>query len=108
MTAWTVARRRYREAPPDPSELRAQRLLARTADLLASSLDYEATLQEVARLPVPALADWCVIDLPGPHRVLEPVAIAHADPSRVELARDLRRRYPLTDDDAPVQIATAG
>ena len=108
MTAWTVARRRYREAPPDPSELRAQRLLARTADLLASSLDYEVTLQEVAKLPVPALADWCGIDIPGPHGKLEQVAIAHTDPERIELARELRRRYPVGDEDALVQIAHEG
>ena len=44
----------------------AQELLADTADLLASSLDYEATLRGVAELAVPRMADWCAIDLPGP------------------------------------------
>ncbi len=39
------------------------RYLAETGALLATSLDYETTLQNVARLAVPALADTCVVDL---------------------------------------------
>ena len=33
-------------------------LLAKASTLLDASLDYEATLQSVARLAVPLLADW--------------------------------------------------
>ena len=86
----------------------AQQLLADTADLLASSLDYEATLRDVARLAVPRLADWCAIDLPGPHGRLEPVAIAHADEDKVAVGRELRRRYPVDEHDALVQVARFG
>jgi PAS domain S-box-containing protein len=39
------------------------RFLAETGPQLAGSLDPQATLAIVARLVVPALADWCVIDL---------------------------------------------
>ncbi|WP_224246291.1 sensor histidine kinase [Hyalangium gracile] len=39
------------------------RFLADTGPQLAGSLDSRATLGIVARLVVPALADWCVIDL---------------------------------------------
>src|SRR3954451_16215265 len=104
---WWLARRRY-AVPEAPGEALAQRLRPRPADLLASSIDYEATLQEVARLPVPALADWCGIDLPGPHGTLEQVPIAHTDPARVESARDRRRRYPVGEEDAIVQITNEG
>ena len=31
--------------------------------MLASSLDYRETLSSVARLAVPTLADWCVVDV---------------------------------------------
>ena len=44
-----------------------QRLLARAGELLASSLDYEATLQQVAELAVPQLADWCGVSMPDGH-----------------------------------------
>jgi GAF domain-containing protein/anti-sigma regulatory factor (Ser/Thr protein kinase) len=76
-----------------------QRLLAQASDVLASSLDYEQTLQRVAEVAVPALADWCVVDLPGRGGLLTPVAIAHANPEKVALARELRSRYPVPADD---------
>jgi hypothetical protein len=60
-----------------------QRLLGDSGQILASSLDYERTLQEVANLAVPELADWCGVDMPGPHGQIRPVAIAHADPDKV-------------------------
>jgi PAS domain S-box-containing protein len=44
------------------SEL-AQRLLADASGVLASSLDYERTLQQVAELAVPEFADWCSVSL---------------------------------------------
>ncbi len=78
----------------------AQRLLAEASDALASSLDYEATLQRVAEVAVPGFADWCGVDVPGPGGFVQSVAVAHADPEKVALARRLRARYPLRMDDA--------
>lgn len=80
------------------SEL-AQRLLAEAGEALASSLDYERTLQRVAEVAVPALADWCGVDLPGSGGLVQPVAVAHVDPDKVALARRLRARYPLRLDE---------
>ena len=37
--------------------------LARAGEVLASSLDYEQTLQDVARLAVPTLCDVCIVDI---------------------------------------------
>jgi PAS domain S-box-containing protein len=71
----------------------AQRFLAEAGEALASSLDYEATLQQVARLAVPALADWCAIDILQEDRSLRRVAVAHPDPTKVALARELAGRY---------------
>lgn len=45
------------------SARRRSAFLAQAATVLGSSLDYETTLEEVARLAVPFLADVCVIDL---------------------------------------------
>jgi len=75
-----------------------RRLLDEAARTLASSLDYEETLQHVARLAVPTLADWCAVDLIDARGNIVPVAVAHVDPEQVELARELRRRYPIDPD----------
>jgi PAS domain S-box-containing protein len=71
-----------------------QRFLARAGQMLASSLDYEETLKRVAALAVPWLADWCAVDLPDGNGGIEQVALAHADPTRLALAEELRRRFP--------------
>ncbi len=75
------------------AELR-QRFLAQAGETLASSLDYEETLQRVAALTVPALADWCAVDVVDAATRLKQVAVAHVDPDKVAFARDFRRRYP--------------
>ncbi len=77
-----------------------QRLLARAGELLASSLDYERTLQQVAELAVPQLADWCAVSMPDGHGFIRQVAVAHADPDKVAFARRIGERYP-TRADAP-------
>ena len=69
------------------------RFLAEASRVLAASLDYERTLSAVARLAVPEIADWCAVDLAVGDDV-ERVAVAHVDPARVALARELERRYP--------------
>jgi PAS domain S-box-containing protein len=43
------------------------RFLADATDLLSSSLDYEATLQRVAELAVPRMADRCLVDIADDH-----------------------------------------
>jgi len=60
----------------------ALRLLAEANSVLAASLDPDAILHAVARLAIPQLADYCVIDVieeGGPRRVA-----AHAIPSHEE------------------------
>ena len=84
------------------AELR-QRFLAEAGQVLATSLDYEQTLERVARMIVPGLADWCGIEMLDEHGDSHQVAVAHVDPDKVEMARDLRRRYP-TDPDAPTGV----
>jgi PAS domain S-box-containing protein len=71
----------------------SQRFLAEASRALTSSLDYQETLRAVARLAVPQIADWCAVDLAGGDAI-ERVAVAHVDPRRVELAREVEERYP--------------
>ncbi len=75
--------------------------LAGVSALLASSLEWEATLASVARLAVPGIADWCAVEVPetlAPDAL--PVAVAHVDPAKVARALEWRRRWP-PDPDAP-------
>ncbi len=60
---------------------------------LAGTLDYEEVLSAVARLSIPELADWCVVDVveEGEARRME---VAHRDPARAPLAAALRG-FPL-------------
>jgi GAF domain-containing protein len=83
-----------------------QRMLAEATRALSASLDYEHTLQQVAEVAVPELADWCSVDLPGPDGAIEAVALAHTDPERVALGRELRERYPVLMD-SPTDLAKA-
>ena len=73
-------------------------LVAATSEL-AVSLDYGTTLQRLADLVVPDVANWCAIDVVD-DGVLRPVAVAHADPAKVELALRMRQAYP-TEIHAP-------
>jgi PAS domain S-box-containing protein len=71
-----------------------QRFLARSAEVLASSLDPDQLLVEIANLAVPELADWCSVEVETDGGLLERKALAHVDPSVRDRALDLARRYP--------------
>ena len=70
------------------------RLLADAGETLGASLDYHATLNDLARMVVPRLADWCAVDLLTEADTLERVVVHHPDPSRLALAHDLFARFP--------------
>jgi len=78
----------------------AQRFLARSGEVLASSLDPDALLVEIANLAVPELADWCSVELLTESGLLERKALAHVNPEVREYAIELSTRYP-PDPDAP-------
>jgi signal transduction histidine kinase len=75
------------------SEQRAM-FLARVSQVLASSLDSDERLRSVAQMAVPRIADWCAIDLLDDAGELQRVAVAHADPAKVEVAVEFARRFP--------------
>lgn len=91
------ALRREREARSQ-AEAATQRLafLSEASSVLGASLDYETTLANVAMLAVPHVADWCFVDVIDPDGSARRVGIAHEDPAKVELAREIQRRYPTT------------
>jgi PAS domain S-box-containing protein len=85
----------------DPDDVALAAILADAGRILGSSLDSSATLRQIADLIVPAVADWCAIDLLDADGRLVPLALAHRDPQRARLVEELRTRYP-ADPDAPV------
>jgi signal transduction histidine kinase/ActR/RegA family two-component response regulator len=87
------------QAARGEAEVRARRarLLADVSRALASSSDYEATLDAVAHLVVPAHADWCVVHLGERAGAQRRVAVAYADPAHAALAAETVR-LPATRD----------
>jgi PAS domain S-box-containing protein len=80
-----------------------QRFLARSATVLASSLNPDELMAQVANLAVPEMADWVAVDLATEGGALERKALAHGDPDVRERALELSRRYP-PDPDAPAGV----
>lgn len=78
--------------------------LAEAGVLLAQSLEEQPTLERVAELAVPRLADWCAVHLLEEDDSLRLVVVAHQDPAKVQLARSLNERYPPLPD-APTGVA---
>lgn len=83
---------------------RALRFLAEAGMILAPSLDYTATLQDLARLIVPFLADASLIDVLEGNSVRR-MGTAHADPARQALIDELRAYPPNEDKPHPVFAA---
>ena len=88
-----LARETAARAAAEAAE-RRQAFLAEVSTVLDASLDYDSTLSALARLLVPSLATFCVIDTldleSGGHRV----EVAHGDPASDALAARLRD-YPI-------------
>lgn len=82
-------------------------LLAQAGELLASSTDYQETLQALARLMVPQLADYCVVDVFDAGG-LRRVALAHVDPTKIALAEEIQRRYPPDPSSGVTRVVETG
>jgi PAS domain S-box-containing protein len=88
-----------------------QHFLVEASRLLAVNLDYRETLSRVAHLTLSHLADWCLVEVRGSTAdSLTQVAVAHRDPVKAELAREMRRRYPPDTDrpDVALRVLTTG
>jgi CheY-like chemotaxis protein len=83
------------EAARVEAEAAQERLafLAEASNVLAGSLDFQETFRNLARLAVPRLADFCIIDAVE-DGVLRQVAVAHRDPAQQEKLVELQRHYP--------------
>jgi PAS domain S-box-containing protein len=75
-----------------------EQFLTKVSRVLSSTLDYQETLANIARLVVPQMADWFAVDLVDAAGQFELIELAHKDPEQVCWARKLRERYPLDAD----------
>jgi PAS domain S-box-containing protein len=68
-----------------------QRFLAETGPILASSLEYERTIDRVAQLAVRELADLCVVDIVSLDGKVQRLKVTCRDPARAWIADGLMR-----------------
>ncbi len=69
--------------------------LSEASNVLASSLDYQTTLEQVARLAVPKLADICCIHVYEEDGSIQQLAMVHADSENLLWVNELRQNYGL-------------
>src|SRR5919204_2426156 len=68
--------------------------LAEAGQILAETLDYDTTLANLAKLVVPRLADWFIVDLAEEDGTMRRVVVAAAQPEKQALLEELSRSYP--------------
>ena len=107
----------YREA--QEARERAERaawqaaFLAETSRVLASSLDYDATLDTLIRHAVPTLADWVIVHIARRDGTLRWIGPAYADPALAPLAAAIERiahplRLPADGAGASIDVVRRG
>ncbi|MEP6955530.1 MAG: response regulator [Chthoniobacterales bacterium] len=84
------------EAARAEAEAAQERLafLAEASNVLAGSLDYQETFENLARLAVPRLGDLCIIDVGDEEGHLRQVTVAHRDPEQQTRLRELQLHAP--------------
>ena len=85
-------------------------LLAAAGPALAASLDYEQTLEDITRLIVPELADWCLLDIVEDDGSANQLAAAHAEEEKEDLLERLKehRRFGEGDPGNTAEVLRTG
>ncbi len=104
-----LMREQAARAEAENSEKRAA-LLAEASRVLSSSFDYQTTLAALVRLAVPALADYCALDIIGADDNFERVGEAHVDPAKSALIKQVAHfpRSALTANHPLIRVVTTG
>lgn len=64
--------------------------IAKTNQILSTSLNYKTTLDRLVKLCVPKLSDWCAVDILEENKI-KLFAVAHSDPKKIAWARKYRK-----------------
>lgn len=78
----------------------AQGFLSSTSKQLGETMNFGQQVQTIAWAAVPAMADWCTIELLTPGGAIETVAVAHANPALEQELWAFRENFPHQPDDA--------
>lgn len=73
--------------------------------VLLSSTGYRHRLRDTAKLAVPGLADWCIVDVLNDDGSVAQVAASHADPEKQELLEELERRRNLSAGSSGISMS---
>lgn len=94
------------------AENSAQRFnfLAQASAILGASLDFELILKKLAGLSVPAICDWCSIQMLQPDRSLKQLVVSHRDQAKEKWSRELYEKYPVdpNSQSAVARVARSG
>ncbi len=82
--------------------------LAAASAVLGTSLDFEATLTNLAWLAVPRVADFCTVLVMDEEGELRRLVAAHVDSEKIAMAEELERRYPPGKDSGTSRILATG
>jgi two-component system, chemotaxis family, CheB/CheR fusion protein len=83
------------------SATRNAKMLAEASVLLASSLDYETTLESLTRLSTAEFADWSAVDLVNDDGTIRHLTVTHANPVMRQLALQFQQAAFSEADIAP-------
>ncbi|MEA2766629.1 MAG: hypothetical protein QOK07_3033 [Gemmatimonadaceae bacterium] len=104
-----LVREQSARAEAENSEKRAA-LLAEASRVLSASFDYETTLAALVRLAVPALADYCALDIVEADDTFVRIGEAHVDPAKSALIKQVATfpRSALTAMHPLIRVITTG
>jgi len=104
-----LVREQSARAEAENSEKRAA-LLAEASRVLSASFDYQTTLAALVRLAVPALADYCALDIVEADDTFTRVGEAHVDPAKSALIKQVATfpRSALTAQHPLIRVVTTG
>ena len=84
----------FRDITPEKVAEKSAQFLAEVSTVFATSLDFKKTFTSLGNLIVPKLADWYAVELLNDNGVLEPVHTTNIDKTKVNLASEIRQKYP--------------
>lgn len=107
--ARALEREQAARAEAENSQKRAA-LLAEASRVLSASFDYQTTLAALVRLAVPALADYCALDIVEPDDTFARIGEAHVDPAKSMLIREVATfpKSALTAQHPLIRVMTTG
>src|SRR5262245_27400087 len=66
--------------------------LVELSSVLSNSLDYQTTIDQIVRLALGNLGDWCSVDILDNDGYITDSVMAHTDPTVIERVKRLKQR----------------